>query len=231
MSIEEDLTELLPLRGLIDVPMPSTKEASLMIKKLLYPFSQGMLNVDKKQIRNGLSICKDYLFEDSGNLPTRVLICAECVENAYAKNLLKFAQESLDREDPIGFSFYYDVVAGLETVISALRIGETLKSGGEDIYVAEEVTRFENYFGSPDSLVQSTEGFLHLKKDVTRFASLLRRDSSGFLLLDDILANIRNDVIGPNLAFPVIPDFFIEGVKLTQQVYKVVYPISEGLDT
>ncbi|MDO8619098.1 MAG: hypothetical protein Q7R49_04130 [Candidatus Daviesbacteria bacterium] len=229
----EDLTELFPLRaGMSESLRPKMLEVWKMLSEELDPYQQRSLDYARTHTDEVRDRLARHVRDLSGRgQVTRITVCAEALEEVFLRSLIANSHEALGRNDLKSFILWYDVASGFGSVTSALQIGQSIARGGADIFAAEEVERWESYYGPSDTITQSTQAFLSYKKSVEKLGEDFRADSSGYLLLDNFISYETGDFRGGSGLRTEVPEFSVAGVKLSCEAYKIVYPVSEGLVT
>jgi len=196
------------------------------------------LHTNAEEIRMNLRQLRDMIRVETvtEDVP-RPLICARAIGQDWivASMEVGLHEYSLGEIGIGTFVFWYDVVEGLSHTIGAVSMA--LEADKESTYRGMQYLDEQQraYRGTLPKQQQKI-AVSKWRAEAARAVQLLQADPSGFILIDEAVAEIEVEAGGRPLHKDVrsiepfqIPEFVIAGARTAQTVYKALYPVTENL--
>lgn len=221
----DDLTfSLLSVRQRLGVP---SEEVSISIMQQLYPAivsKYTSLLTDKDLCLKGLMDSR-MLHEKKGEKISRVRNCVSLVLGTVSISSERNAEKFINSEE--SFKFFFDFSVGSRMPLESMLLAEDELIGEAENSRLEAVSRTGKVMDF--SVADESEFYLFLKKEATGAVEMLKKDPTGFLLVDNCAKRIgdfsKSISVNPSMS----RKYMFAGAELARDLYKKVYEISAAL--
>lgn len=156
---------------------------------------------------------------------SKPFLCATFLEKNVSDECMDAARNANSGDSIEKFRFFFDFAIGLKMVLSrVVRAEDELSDRGEERRL--KVAFYESKaLNMPAG--EAAEEYLHMRRDAVDSLTLLRKDPSGFLLLDSCVEKVK---AGSDLPVDLYTkEYVVAGAELARDLYKKVYEIAEPL--
>jgi hypothetical protein len=205
---------------------PSGDEVKLVME-LLHPRFEFLLNSEFFSIDAGnLGIFTEVKKESEKVTMSRPRLCAASVRQYIDKRCADRIVAAQKAEKGNNFRYFFDFKAGVDMELSSIPKAENeISNPSINDKIRLDVLHSANV---TDQAGEEAEAYLKLKEMEAEYPILLRKDSSGFLLLDHVVKKIEakdSKFIDPNWS----REYVIAGAKTASNFYKKLYATVEPL--
>lgn len=216
---------------------PTPRAIDEILRTIIQPFAretQEIIN-DDKFVSSVVTDAKEKFYREADKVsetrPSDVYIAFGFVYDVFQRILedkILYASQSRDTQN---FVTWYDVAHGsIETSRRPLE-AELVVSQSPDSFVIARIrstAELIEKLGKQVSPAIEADVYLALVADMQEMEELLKRDPSGFTVLDDYIKQLKENPNRPGFPRrfappPVVPEFFIAGAELAAMVYKAAY--------
>ncbi len=169
-----------------------------------------------------IRLTREGLEEQQQYIPSRPFLCTQVLMNQLYRSLMDSAVDAYNQGLPTAYAAYYDVAHGVKMAVTSIREGEAMLRGDMEDMVKRGL--------SPDEPAVYQEDMYTIMMETAQTAErLLREDNTGFLVLDDLVEQMRDKDVrkGHGLMHHMqTPELVLAGAEMAQRLYKAIYPLS-----
>lgn len=168
------------------------------------------------------------------SIPSRINLCAREITSLSIRKK-GFAMAAYNQGNYVSMIVHYDVADGIEEAVSGIFAAEGEMAARGDEEAKEAVSRSEELY-DPASNAEYAQGYLIARALYAEAAELLKKDPTGYLLIEERVRQIHEDAISPEDArekgqggwiYPwQVSQFVAAGAEFGEKLYKRLYPYS-----
>jgi hypothetical protein len=152
---------------------------------------------------------------------SRPRLCAKLIQSSIDQVCMDRLEAARKNTDKTKFRFFFDFKAGMDLTLGSIPQAENQISG-----IAEEInSEVASRVSMPDKYASA---YLALNKEVAKYSQLIRKDNTGFKLLDIVIREIKargSTYIDPNWS----KSYVVAGAETARDLYRKLYAIAEPL--
>lgn len=175
---------------------------------------------EPEETKSNLSLFKREI-ERVGGPPSRPFLSASAIKSMTDSYVFTPAAEQRHRNNMTEFATLFDTGYGIDLVATGVIVAEETIRGKANDTLLELL----------DNRIESLPRLKQVEIDLrfNQLANLLKKDPSGFLLVDSIVNRVKDPQTSRPVPIPpfLVKEFAIAGAEFGAKLYKKLYPLTD----
>lgn len=210
------------------VSAPSKEEINKVLEKVANRLRYEALHVIIWDRQETLDF---FDFEEPRVNRSKLALCAAVLKVVIFKKSMEWAMKRAEKafyaDNESAFGFHFDFGMGLGSVFGILLATEAEIAGHADNVIVEHQAQAERFLDQTLNLKTSpggqAENYVRAKRELAIDAELLKKDPTGFLLVDSYVSKLKQSSPDPHQT----KEYVVAGAELARDLYKMLYEIVE----
>ena len=169
--------------------------------------------------------------EELGKPISRPFLTSVFIMEAQHNHLIDLASTCTSGEDNEGFVVAFDFDRGVNSVLASIGGAEQVMEGAASDGIAVTLSEVSDHPMYSMKVEDQAQIFIRAMERVERFAGVLKKDPTGFTLIDYVTQDYQvhwSDFPSSNY---LVKEIFMAGARKAGTMYKSIYPLTENLPT